>query len=175
MSLATNVTNLATRVATEAKALRTLINGNALDLSALNTTAKSNLVAAINEIEGAVSAASGINDATTATTSTWSSSKIDTEIDGAVSALVDAAPGTLDTLNELAAALADDPNFATTVTTALANRVRTDTAAQGLTTTEQGNARTNIAAASDAALTTLTTNVGDTTTNFVTTFEAGLV
>jgi hypothetical protein len=37
-------------------------------------------------------------------------------------ALVDAAPGTLDTLNELAAALGDDPNFATTVTTALSNR-----------------------------------------------------
>lgn len=33
-----------------------------------------------------------------------------------ISALVAAAPGTLDTLNELAAALGDDPNFATTVT-----------------------------------------------------------
>ena len=30
--------------------------------------------------------------------------------------LVDGAPETLDTLNELAAALGDDPNFATTVT-----------------------------------------------------------
>jgi hypothetical protein len=37
----------------------------------------------------------------------------------AVSNLVDAAPATLDTLNELAAALGDDPNFATTITTAL--------------------------------------------------------
>jgi hypothetical protein len=35
----------------------------------------------------------------------------------AVSSLVDAAPATLDTLNELAAALGDDPNFATTVST----------------------------------------------------------
>jgi hypothetical protein len=175
MSLATNVTDLATRVATEAKALRTLINGNAADLSALNTVAKTNLVAAINEIEAAVSAASGIDDGTTSTTTTWSSSKIDGEIDAAVSALVDTAPGTLDTLNELAAALGDDPAFATTVTTALANRVRTDTAAQGLDSTQQGNARTNISAASASALTTLTTNVGDTTTNFVTTFEAGLV
>lgn len=34
--------------------------------------------------------------------------------------LIDAAPGTLDTLNELAAALGDDPNFASTVTAALA-------------------------------------------------------
>lgn len=46
-------------------------------------------------------------------------------IAAAIAALVDTAPGTLDTLNELAAALGDDPNFATTVTTALNNRVRT--------------------------------------------------
>lgn len=37
----------------------------------------------------------------------------------ALNTLVDSAPGTLDTLNELAAALGDDPNFATTVTTAI--------------------------------------------------------
>lgn len=47
---------------------------------------------------------------------------VDTEIDAAVSALVDAAPGTLDTLNELAAALGDDANFATTVTNSLATK-----------------------------------------------------
>jgi hypothetical protein len=33
--------------------------------------------------------------------------------------LIDAAPGTLNTLNELAAALGDDPNFAATITTAI--------------------------------------------------------
>lgn len=37
-----------------------------------------------------------------------------------VDALVDAAPGTLDTLNELAAALGDDPNFSTTITNSIA-------------------------------------------------------
>lgn len=36
--------------------------------------------------------------------------------------VVDSAPGTLDTLNELAAALGDDANFATTVTNALATK-----------------------------------------------------
>jgi hypothetical protein len=41
----------------------------------------------------------------------------------AVSNLVDAAPGTLDTLNELAAALGDDPNFATTVSTNIGTKV----------------------------------------------------
>lgn len=40
--------------------------------------------------------------------------------DAKVAAIVDSSPATLDTLNELAAALGDDANFATTVTTALA-------------------------------------------------------
>ena len=44
-------------------------------------------------------------------------------VDTSISNLVDAAPGALDTLNELAAALGDDANFATTVTNALAGKV----------------------------------------------------
>jgi len=43
-------------------------------------------------------------------------------VQAAVQALVDAAPGALDTLNELAAALGDDPNFATTIMNALAGK-----------------------------------------------------
>ena len=43
--------------------------------------------------------------------------------DTAVANLVDAAPSTLDTLNELAAALGDDPNFATTVTNSVATKL----------------------------------------------------
>jgi hypothetical protein len=42
------------------------------------------------------------------------------EVDAKVAAIVDSAPATLDTLNELAAALGDDANFATTVTNSLA-------------------------------------------------------
>lgn len=67
-----------------------------------------------------------------------------TYINAQIAALVASSPSTLDTLDELAAALGDDPNFATTVTTALGNRVRVDTAAQGLNSTEKSNARTNI-------------------------------
>lgn len=44
------------------------------------------------------------------------------DIDDAIAALIDSSPGTLDTLNELAAALGDDANFASTVTTALAGK-----------------------------------------------------
>ena len=45
------------------------------------------------------------------------------QVSASIAALVDSAPGTLDTLNELAAALGDDPNFATTVTNAIAGKV----------------------------------------------------
>lgn len=44
-----------------------------------------------------------------------------------IAALVDSSPAALDTLNELAAALGDDPNFATTVTNALAAKQPLDT------------------------------------------------
>ena len=44
-------------------------------------------------------------------------------VSAAIGALIDAAPGAMDTLNELAAALGDDPNFATTVTNALAGKL----------------------------------------------------
>lgn len=44
-------------------------------------------------------------------------------INTAVANLIGSAPETLDTLNELAAALGDDPNFATTMTESLATKV----------------------------------------------------
>ena len=44
-------------------------------------------------------------------------------VDAEVSALVDSAPGTLDTLNELAAALGDDADFSTTVTNSIATKL----------------------------------------------------
>jgi hypothetical protein len=47
-----------------------------------------------------------------------------TIISTAVAQIVDSAPTTLDTLNELAAALGDDAAFSTTVTTALGNRAQ---------------------------------------------------
>lgn len=164
MSLATNIANLATRVATECKALRTLINGNAADLSSLTTTAKGNLVLAVNELKASITALgtpATINDAATNSSETWSSTKINNEITTALNNAIDGAPGALDTLNELAAAIGDDASFASTVTTALGNRVRYD-AVQTLTAPQQAQACANI-------------GVGDPESNFVTTFNAGLV
>ncbi|MDA8897520.1 collagen-like protein [bacterium] len=42
-----------------------------------------------------------------------------------VAAITDSAPGTLDTLNELAAALGDDANFSTTITNSIATKAAT--------------------------------------------------
>lgn len=50
-------------------------------------------------------------------------------VQAAIAALVASSPAALDTLNELAAALGNDPNFATTVTNALAGKM--DKAANG--------------------------------------------
>ena len=46
----------------------------------------------------------------------------ETYVDTAVSNLVDSAPATLDTLNELASALGDDANFSTTVTNSIGTK-----------------------------------------------------
>ena len=47
-----------------------------------------------------------------------------TYVDTAITNLVDSSPATLDTLNELAAALGDDANFSTTITAAIRNKVK---------------------------------------------------
>jgi len=142
MSMTTNVQNLAVRVATECKAIRTLLNGNAADLAGLNTTAKGNLVLAVNELKAAILAlpapSTVINDAATNSGTTWSSTKISAQVTSAINAVLGGAPAALDTLKELADALANDASFATTFTN-------------------------------------FQTAVGDTSTNFVTTFETGLV
>lgn len=44
-------------------------------------------------------------------------------VDTSVADLVDSAPGTLDTLNELAEALNDDPDFSTTITNSIATKL----------------------------------------------------
>jgi hypothetical protein len=160
MSLVTNLQNAFTRITTELKAHKLLINGNAADLSGLSTTAKSSLVAAVNEVN-AKSGGVTINDTADSSTTTNSSTKIASRISTAVSNLVNASPTTLDTLKELADAIGDDPNYATTVATALGNRVRFD-AAQALTAGQQTQAQANLVVYSQA-------QIGDPTTDFVAT------
>jgi hypothetical protein len=74
---------------------------------------------------------------------------INTASAAAVTYLVDSAPGTLDTLNELAAALGDDPNYATTITNALAAKLDSSTASTTyLTQTNASSTYLTISAAS---------------------------
>ena len=130
-------------------------------LSALTTTAKASLVAAVNELKTAVDAAAGggvsIDDGAGdgATGVTWSADKIFDAIEAAKTAvkndLTAGAAAALDTLSELAAALNNDPAFAATIAAEIANRVRFD-AAQVLDATQQNQARSNIGAMAAAAL-----------------------
>jgi len=99
-------------------ALRSLISTNASDISnvrselyATNTAIRALVTDNANETSALWSALTSTNTAVRAYTDT------------AVSNLVDSAPATLDTLNELAAALGDDPNFATTLTTNLGQKL----------------------------------------------------
>jgi hypothetical protein len=91
-----------------------------------------------------------VGDTITVTGPDLSSYASTSYVDTAIANTVDSAPETLNTLNELAAALGDDANFATTTSTALGNRLRVDTAAQGLTTTQKSNAKTNLGLATVA-------------------------
>lgn len=54
-----------------------------------------------------------------------------TYVDSSIAALVASAPGVLDTLNELAAALGNDANFATTMTNALAAKLDANSTIDG--------------------------------------------
>lgn len=173
-NLQQRIQDLAIRIATECKSLRTQMNGNVVDLSALKTSNKNNLVAALNEIKAALDSVVGsggatINDALSdSTEQTWSITKITSEITAAINGLVAGAPGALDTIAELAAAFNNDPNVIATITAALSNRVRTDINTQGLTLTQKQNARTNIGAFGED-------EIGNPDTNFVAVFTAGLV
>ena len=61
-------------------------------------------------------------------------------VQGAIAALVASAPGTLDTLKELATALGNDPNFATTVTNLIAAKLdKTANAVSATKAVQDGN------------------------------------
>ena len=135
------ITELAQAIASDIKTLTT----NQGSLTSLTTTNKTSLVAALNELKTAIANANAtnINDSATNTSATWSSQKINTAINNAVTALVNGAGTTLDTLKELSDALGNDANFATTIATQMGKRVRVD-AAQTFTVAEQAQGCANL-------------------------------
>ena len=89
--------------------------------------------------------------------STWSNllyinltpAEIQSAIDSSVSSVLDGAPALLDTLNELAAALGDDENFASTITNSLADKLDISTASSTYLT--QANAASSYDAIGSAS------------------------
>lgn len=72
------------------------------------------------EVDGKISSKANSSDV-------YTKSQTDSAINTKVSALVNQAPETMDTLDELAAALGDDPNFATTVANQIGTKLDTST------------------------------------------------
>jgi len=109
----------------------------------------------------------GGNPTTTTQSAGDNSTKIATTAyaDNAVATAIDAAPAALDTLNELAASLGDDANFAATMTTSLAGKLSTDAGAVG--TSNIADDAVTIAKIADAAIVTesegIASNDNDTT------------
>ena len=69
------------------------------------------------------SLASGVTATTQSATDNSTKLATTAYTDAAITAVIGGAPGTLDTLNELAAAIADDASYASTLTTALATKL----------------------------------------------------
>ena len=124
---------------------------NALGITATGLSGTPNItvgtVQATSFSDGTISGVTFIDEdnmASNSATHLATQQSIKTYVDAEVAGVVDSAPAALNTLNELAAALGDDANFSTTTSTALGNRLRVDTASQGLTGTQQANAITNL-------------------------------
>jgi hypothetical protein len=143
--LVQRVKDLATRIGTEFKSVRTAV-----------ATAQAKADAA--------SARPLVDDSTTSTTIGWSSSKTSSQIAASAQATKDAilggASAAYDTLGEIQAALAADETAAAALTAAVNNRVRFD-AAQVLTAAQKTQVGQNI-------------GIGEPDTDFVATFAAAL-
>jgi len=189
------ITTLDTKVDTAVDTLELLVdttrtsieadfNGKIGDTTALTTTAKGNIVLAVNEVKGLVDAAKSaadalINDTTPGLTTVYSSTKTDQQIKVAVDAVVDGASDALNTLKELSAALGDDADFASTVTTSLAKRVSVE-GPQVFSDAELLQGRTNLDVFSKAQVTAMikavTDTIGDVSTlDAVADFDAALL
>lgn len=85
---------------------------------------------------------------TDAEKSDWNSRVTASELSAAIAALIDGAPGAIDTLNELAAALGDDPNFATTITNLISAKEAAANKATDLTSPNNTKYPTTLAVSS---------------------------
>jgi hypothetical protein len=180
-TLEVNLADLTQDISNVIKSVRMQIDGNSKSLAGLTTIAKSNLVAAVNELaaridQAAQSGGATINDSAAGSSTTYSGNKIDANIATARASLkaeilgpdIAAAYDTLVELyNKMQSGDAADQAGIANLATALGSRLRFDEA-QTLTAAQQAQARTNIGA-QDAS------KIGDTSRDFVSIFRAGLV
>ena len=133
MSLVTRITALINSIATDIKDVYAKI-GN---LSSLQTTTKSSLVGAINELKS--SGGLQINDTTPSTSTTFSGTAINSKIAAAKTEvkneILGGASAAYDTLKEIQAQMEADDTAAATLTTAVGQRP---------TYTETGNLDTDL-------------------------------
>ena len=145
------------QITTLLKQVNSTLKGNQGDLANLNTTDKTSLVNALNELKGLIaSGGSGISDTSTTTSNTWSATKISNEIAQAITNLINGAATDSDTLKELAdkiAGLAQADNGLVSAKVA-----------QSFTASEKLQARNNIDVYGKA-------EIGDVNTNFVATIN----
>jgi len=90
--------------------------------NAAKTGAEATAAAALSSHESDTTNIHGIADTSLLATKSYA----DSAASAAVAAVIDTAPAALDTLNELAAALGDDANFATTITTSIGTKAPID-------------------------------------------------
>mgnify|MGYP003493380020 CR=1 FL=1 len=188
MSLESRVLSLTTAVGTKLKEMRVLVTGSSTGtLASLQTSDKTSIIGAINEarttggtaaspasetVAGLVEMATLAEVATGAdTTRAVTAAGVRQERLALKIEILGGAAAAQDTLAELKTYVdtldsADEGQIGA-ITTALANRVRTDTAAQGLDSTQQANARTNIDVYSKA-------EIGNPETDFVATLNTAL-
>jgi hypothetical protein len=107
---ATDATTKANQALVDAKAYADTAEADAISTASSDATSKAN---------AALASAQSYADTAEADAVTTANAYTDAEI----SAIVDGAPGTLDTLNELAAALGDDANLSTTLSTQIGTKV----------------------------------------------------
>lgn len=145
-------------VANADRALRTLITGsNTGDLSTLTTTTKASIIAAINELETSLHGLINDTNATSLVT-TYSAQHIEDRLAAIRNSIIGGASPAYDTLLEIQQFLQSDDSQLASLLTAVGNKVDYS-AAQTLTSTQQTQARTNIAAAAQTDMTAAQANI----------------
>lgn len=146
MNMNQRITLLAQAIAADVKTLKAADG----DLTALTTTAKTNLVAAINELRSMINSGAALIDDTKGngdTGFTWSADKIYDTIEAAKAAvksdILGGADAAYDTLKELQVFIQNDATLTSSLVSAVNNRVRFDDA-QTLTQAQKAQACANI-------------------------------